>query len=139
MDHQLESMWKTINTTLFEGKLSPLAAINWEETSGPNGIGAHGKFVPQSKCIMIDQKFRFDEGAKSPKEIAKRMVALSLLVHEMVHHALHERGAPSPGQHGEAFMAEARRISKIMGGVEPSKEDLAQWPVDLGQFALAVD
>lgn len=131
MDKDLLSMWTEINQEYFAGELQPLAAINWEVTSGPEGIDAYGIFVAKSNCIIIDEKFRFDEAAiqaGDKKEEAKAEYAYRLLMHEMVHQALHQKNAPRPGGHGVSFLAEAERISKQMGIEAPTAANVHQWP-----------
>jgi hypothetical protein len=130
MDHRLESMWTTINETLFEGKLLPLVSVDWGETSGADGIGAHGKFFPKSRCIVIDEKFKFDEDKireGNKKEEVKAEVAYRLLIHEMIHQSLHQNDAQLPGQHGEAFLAEAQRIAPLLG-IEIPTGKVERWP-----------
>jgi hypothetical protein len=131
MDKHLHSMWTDINTRYFGGDLQPLAAIDWGEISGPKGIGAHGVFYPKSNCIVIDEKFRFDEAAikASDKEEEEKLeCAYRLLMHEMVHQALHQKKAPDPGKHDESFLAEAKRISTQAGFEPPTAENVHQWP-----------
>lgn len=132
MDHHLECMWKTINDTLFGGKLLPLTTIDWGDTSGAGGIGAHGKFFPESRCIVIDEKVKFDEAKireKDRVELAKAEVAYRLLIHEIIHQSLHQNGALLPGQHGEAFLAEAQRIAPLLG-IEIPTDKVDRWPLD---------
>jgi hypothetical protein len=131
MDKDLLGMWTDINTNYFAGELQPLAAIDWGETSGSEGIGAHGVFFPKSNCIVIDKKFRFDEEAfrAGDKEEAEKVeCAYRLLMHEMVHQALHQTKAPQPGRHGASFLAEAERISKQTGLEPPTAENVHPWP-----------
>jgi hypothetical protein len=131
MDKHLLSMWTEINKEYFGGELQPLAAIDWEETSGSEGIGAHGVFFFKSNCIVIDKKFRFDEEAiraGNKEEKGKLECAYRLLMHEMVHQASYQKEAPQPGRHGESFLAEAERISKQMGLEVPTAENVHQWP-----------
>jgi hypothetical protein len=128
MDKHLQSMWVEINQSFFAGELKPLRDIDWGETSGPNGIGAHGRFF-KSRCIVIDEKFRFDEAAikaGDKKEEGNAECAYRLLVHEMVHQLLDERN--SPQGHGASFLAEVQRISKQMGEEPPTAENATRWP-----------
>jgi hypothetical protein len=100
MDSQLQKMWEGINQRHFDDELKPLAAVDWDEISGENGIGAHGLFFPKSRCIVIDENFRFDEEAiraGDEKEKYKAECAYLLLIHEMVHQVLYQRKAPQPG------------------------------------------
>lgn len=132
MDKHLQTMWHEINKAHFDGQLQPLATIDWGKTSGPEGIGAHGKFFQKSKCIVIDEKFNFDEDALhagDKAEAAKAEVAYRLMMHEMVHQALHQKKAPDPGGHGASFLAEAQRIAQQLGEKPPAAEDLHQWPL----------
>jgi hypothetical protein len=90
----LRGMWEDIKQRYFGGELEPLAAIDWDEISGDNGIGAHGVFFNKSRCIVIDEKFRFvEEAIRAGDEEENRKVecAYRLLMHEMVHQALHQR------------------------------------------------
>jgi hypothetical protein len=124
-------MWEDINQLYFGGELKPVADIDWGELSGEQGIGAHGVFFDKSRCIAIDEKFRFDEEATkagSKEEKRKLECAYRLLMHEMVHQALYQRKAPRPGQHGESFLAEAVRISKLLGDEPPTEENVHRWP-----------
>jgi hypothetical protein len=133
MDRRLQEMWEEINQRYFSGELEPLADIDWAETSGDNGIGAHGVFFDKSRCIAIDEKFRFDEEAiKAGDEGESRKVecAYRLLMHEMVHQALYQRKAPQPGGHGASFLAEAERISKQLGQEPPTAANVQRWPFD---------
>ncbi|MHC2531853.1 hypothetical protein [Bradyrhizobium diazoefficiens] len=134
MNERLESMWREINREFFGDELKPLAEIAFAETSGSGGIGAHGKFFDKSRCIAIDEKFKFDEEAirgGSAEETNKVELAYRVLMHEMVHQALFERGAEKPGGHGEMFLAEAQRISKQMGEEPPTPENVVRWPLHL--------
>jgi len=124
-------MWEEINETYFSGELQPLAAIGWEETSGEDGIGAHGMFVAASRCIIIDQKYRFDADAireGDENERAKCEIAYRLMMHEMVHQAVHQREGKKGG-HGAPFLAEAERISRLMGEEPPTAENVLRWPL----------
>jgi hypothetical protein len=135
MDSQLQKMWEGINQRYFDDELKPLAAVDWDEISGENGIGAHGLFFPKSRCIVIDENFRFDEEAiraGDEKEKYKAECAYLLLIHEMVHQVLYQRKAPQPGGHGASFLAEAERISKQMGQELPTAENVKRWPVPAG-------
>jgi hypothetical protein len=134
MDSHLQSMWTEINQGYFGGELKPLAALDWDEISGENGIGAHGVFFSKSRCIVIDEKFKFDEEAvKEGNEEENRKVdhAYRLLMHEMVHQALHQRKADRPGGHGASFLAEAKRISEQMGQEAPTADNVKRWPFHL--------
>jgi hypothetical protein len=132
-DEYLERTWQALNKDCFEGKLDELWALGWGELSGPNGIGAHGFYRPQSKCIVIDSRFKPDwEKAleNNAAELVKADLAVRLLAHEMLHQALHQRNASRAGQHGEAFIDEATRISGIMNWHAPADEkEAAQWPL----------
>ncbi|MCP4120462.1 MAG: SprT family zinc-dependent metalloprotease [Bacteroidetes bacterium] len=131
MNEVLESLWIKINSDFFDGKLHPLAEIEWVELSGENGIGAHGRYVPQSMCIMIDSRFEPDKiklRHKDKTEEAKLEVSYRLLVHEMVHQALHEKNAPNPGGHGKSFLEEAHRVSKILEVPPPNISECSSWP-----------
>jgi hypothetical protein len=102
-DH-LHSMWEDINNRYFGGELKPLA-IGWGGISGPEGIGAHGKFIAASRCIIIDEKFRFDEVAiqnGSEEEERKCEQTYRLLIHEMIHQAVHQRTG-AKGGHGPTW------------------------------------
>jgi hypothetical protein len=93
MDRRLQEMWEDINPRYFDGELEPLADIDWGETSGPGGFGAHGVYF-KSRCIAIDEKYKFDEEAiraGNEEEKAKLEVAYGLLMHEMVHQVLYQR------------------------------------------------
>jgi hypothetical protein len=132
-------MWEDINRSQFGGELKPLAALDWGELSGENGIGAHGVFFPRSRCIVIDQKFKFDDEAireGNEEEKRKAEQAYCLLMHEMVHQALYQKRADKPGGHGATFLAEAERISKQMGQELPTSDNVKRWPfhVNLSDF-----
>jgi SprT-like family protein len=132
MDKHLQTMWEEINRDHFGEELKPLADIEWDELSGENGIGAHGRFFPKGNCIAIDEKFRFDEKAMKAgdqQELKKIKVAYCLVMHEMVHQLLHQRNDPKSGGHGESFLAEATRISKQMGVEPPTTENVHHWPL----------
>jgi hypothetical protein len=133
MDRHLQTMWDEINQRHFGGELEPLADIDWAETSGENGIGAHGVFFEKSKAIAIDEKFRFDEEAVKKgdeKETGKVEHAYRLLMHEMVHQALYQKKASQPGGHGASFLAEAERISQQLGLMPPTAQNVQRWPLD---------
>lgn len=134
MDEDLLSMWSEINKECFSGELQRLAAIDWGEISGSEGIGAHGVFFPVSNCIVIDMKFRFDKEAiraGDKKERIKLECAYRLLMHEMVHQSLHQKNAARPGRHDKSFLAEAERISKQIGLEAPTAENVHLWPFRL--------
>jgi hypothetical protein len=135
MDKDLHGMWTDINRNFFAGELQPLAAIDWGEISGPASMEAYGRFIPKAKCIIIDEQFRFDKEAirtgekeEAEKEKNKVECAYRLLMHEMVHQALHQKEAAQPGQHGASFLAEADRISKLAGMECPTAENVDRWP-----------
>jgi hypothetical protein len=132
--NHLQGAWAEINDRHFSGELEPLAAVDWGEISGNQGIGAHGVFFPQSRCIVIDEKFRFVDKlvrAGNEAETCKVEWAYRLLMHEMVHQALFQRNAPKPGKHAEAFLAEAIRISKQLGEEPPIAANVHRWPLHL--------
>ncbi|MET2825841.1 hypothetical protein [Mesorhizobium shangrilense] len=132
MDERLYAMWVQINRTCFDGQLEPLSAIGFEELSGPNGIGAHGKYVLQSKCIMIDKLFEFSEDdrlAGDDEALAKAEIACRLMVHEMIHQALYQHKKPNPGGHGNSFFDEAQRIANLTGDDAPTLETANRWPI----------
>jgi hypothetical protein len=133
MDEHLRSMWKNINQRFFAGVLEELAAIDWGSISGPESMGAFGCYIPESKCIIIADRFKFDAAkiqAGDETENAKCEVAFRLMMHEMIHQALYQKKAPSPGQHRDAFIAEATRIAEHLK-VPPPKDEAAaaRWPV----------
>ena len=49
VEEWLQAEWGRPNQMPFDGGLQPLEAINWEILSGPDRIGAHGKYVHESK------------------------------------------------------------------------------------------
>ena len=125
-------MWRTINDAHFGGQLTPLATIDWAHTSGPEGIGAHGRYYPKSKCIVIDEKFKFAKDAihsVNKAELSNAEIAYRLLMHEMVHQALHQNKASKPGGHGTAFLKEAQRIAGQLGEKLPTEGDVDKWPL----------
>ena len=132
MDPELSALWSNFNMQAFGGQLHPLSGIDYHVTSGADGIGAHGVYFHRSNAIAIDEKFRYDRAkvvARDQIETAKCDVVMMLLVHEMVHQALHQRQALKPGKHDDAFMAEAARISPLIGVDAPtSKTEAAGWP-----------
>jgi hypothetical protein len=132
MDTELNALWSTFNTQVFGGELRPLSGIDYGVTSGEDGIGAHGVYFDKANAIVIDEKFRYDRAkvvAGDVIEGAKCEVVMMLLVHEMVHQALHQRQASKPGKHDEAFMAEAARISPLIRVEAPSsKREAEGWP-----------
>lgn len=133
MDSELCSMWKDINDKCFGGELLPLADIDWGETSGKNGFRAHGFFSPKSRCIAIDQIFRFSADAirsGDKTEEANAMIAYGLMMHEMVHQALHQRNVAQPNGHGDAFLEEAQRIAALTGESSPTAENVRSWPLN---------
>lgn len=141
MDKLLESMWDELNNRHFEGQLEKLTAIGWGELSGPKGIGAHGKFIPRSKCIIIDEMFKFDPEAmkrKDPQEWGKFDIAQRLLLHEMVHQSLHQKKKPNPGGHGASFLEEAQRIAQSLGEKPPTADNVDRWP-GTSLFDIPVD
>ncbi|SOC89928.1 hypothetical protein SAMN05421890_4917 [Ensifer adhaerens] len=132
----LRSMWDDINAACFAGELTPPADISWQETGGENGIGAHGVYLPKPNAIAIDERFRPDIAAvkaKDPKEIGKLEIVYRLVIHEMIHQALHQRNAPTPGGHGASFCSEAERVAKLLAasGIEvvtPTLDNAKYWP-----------
>jgi len=133
MDDDLRRMWQEINEDHFAGDLKPLTSIDWAAISGEEGIGALGRFYPKSRCIAIDETFRFNREAiraEDKIEEIKLEVAYRLLMHEMIHQALHEKKAPNPGGHGASFLEEARRIAQQLGEKTPAEEDARHWPLN---------
>lgn len=132
MDPELSALWSNFNTQAFGGELRPLSGIGYDVTSGEDGIGAHGVYFHKSNAIVIDEKFRYDRAkvlAGDLVEMAKCEVVMMLLVHEMVHQALHQRQALRPGKHDDAFMEEAARISPLIEVEGPSSKAEAEgWP-----------
>lgn len=142
MDEHLKSMWEDINERYFGGELEELWAIDWGPISGPGTMEAFGRYIPQSKCMIIADRFQFDAAkiqAGDEKEEAKLEVAYGLMVHEMIHQALHQKQASSPGQHQDAFIAEATRIAERLKVSAPiDKANSAQWP-DIAGLLVAFD
>ena len=132
MDEHLKSIWEGINESCFDGELEELLAIDWGPISGPGTMEAFGRYIPRSKCMIIADRFQFDADkiqAGDKKEEAKAEVAYRLMVHEMIHQALHQKQAPSPGQHRDAFIAEATRIAERLQTQAPIDEtESAGWP-----------
>lgn len=132
MDQHLKGMWEAINQQFFGGELEALWAIDWGPISGPGTMEAFGRYIPQSKCIIIADRFQFDADkirSGDKQEAAKAEIAYRLMLHEMIHQSLHQIKAPSPGQHREAFIAEAERIAVLLKVPPPLNEvDAARWP-----------
>jgi hypothetical protein len=139
MDEHLKSMWEDINKMFFDGKLKELLAIDWGAISGEGTMEAFGRYFQKSKCMIIADRFQFDAarvGAGDEKEGAKAEVAYRLMIHEMIHQALHQRRAPSPGKHRDAFIAEATRIAQCRKEQAPINEaEAARWPEIIGLLA----
>jgi hypothetical protein len=131
MPERLNSMWEDINTRYFAGELEPLSCIFWDKLTADEGIGAHGFYEWRGRGIVIDDEFKFDDAlvaAGDEKENAKMEAAYRLVLHEMIHQALHERGDPRFGKHEKPFLDEAIRIAEIMGMPPPALADVRQWP-----------
>jgi hypothetical protein len=54
---------RRLTTRISTANSSQLATIDWAPISGPEGIGAHGRYFHRSKCIVIDEKFKFSKDA----------------------------------------------------------------------------
>ena len=131
MDDLLLDMWTKINKEAFGGGLEQLAALSFETLSGQDGIGAHGRYVPQSRCMMIDARFEPDSTKANngnKLELAKCYVTYLLLVHEMVHQSLHLKNAKQPGGHGDEFIVEASRVAEVLRLGAADKDNAARWP-----------
>ncbi len=106
MDEDLRIMWETIDDPFFDGQLKSLAAIDWAETSGPEGDGAHGRYCLEEERIVIDDMFRFSRDSICMGDKAAEVnteVAYILWIHGMFHQFLHQNMAPNPGGHGRSF------------------------------------
>ena len=128
----LMDMWVSNNERFFGGKLKPPLEITWQELSGENGMGCHGVYFDKSNCIAIDEKFKFDPAMVElvEDEARKANIADCLVLHEMIHQAMHQNGEPKFGKHGEAFIREASRVALIAGGTAPtSREEAERWPL----------
>jgi hypothetical protein len=132
MDTDLEKIWTDFNDACFSCSLKAVLDIDWHELSGEHGIGAHGKYLPRINAIAIDQLVKFDANAvRAGDASAKRKyeIASGLVLHEMVHQSLYEKNAPHPGQHGQSFIAEAWRISELLGLTAPNEQSASRWPL----------
>ena len=131
MNERLNSMWAEINKRFFNDELKPLALIDWDEIGGDEGLNAHGFYEKRGRGIYIDDEFEFDEDrviSGDAKEHAKVEASYLILLHEMIHQALHERGDPNFGQHQQPFLDEAVRIAAIMKVEPPTLDAVNQWP-----------
>lgn len=136
MNDILESMWQEINQIYFNNELQPLADIEWCETGGEHGIGAHGVYFPKSHAIAIDQRFKFEIQKLVVKNAESQVNAdfnYRLMLHEMIHQSLHEKGVLDFGKHRSSFVEEAERIAKILkeNGIEvdpPTADNAYRWP-----------
>lgn len=131
MPELLNSMWIDINERFFNNDLKPLSLIDWDELRGEEGIGAHGFYEKNGRGIFIDDEFKFDAElvrAGDKKETAKMDGAYLVLMHEMIHQAIHERGDPNFGKHHQSFLDEAVRIAAIMEVDPPTLAEVTQWP-----------
>lgn len=137
MTDVLRSMWDDINARCFDGELTPPVDISWQETGGENGVGAHGIYFPKVNAIAIDDRFRPDtEAVRSGdrSETMKLEITYRLVIHEMIHQALYQKRAPSPGGHGASFCSEAERVAGLLvaNGIEvvaPTLENAKRWPL----------
>lgn len=132
MDEILLNIWHEHNRRFFDCALEPPREIAWQELSGEQGIGAHGIYLDKVKCIAIDERFRFDPEKTTTDSAEKGKVAIvyGLVLHEMVHQALHQQGEENFGKHGDAFIKEASRIAEIAGGITPKgHEEAVRWPL----------
>lgn len=133
MDKHLHGMWLDINEHYFDNQLIPLADIDYGELSGPDGIGAHGIYIGNGNCIIIDQLFKFDEEAvRKDVELEKNKLEIvyRLVLHEMLHQAVHQNAGRIIGGHGQEFLEEARRVAKLLAQPEPTEENVARWPLN---------
>lgn len=131
MDGALLAMWRELNYRLFDGSLKEIVDIDWHALAGDDNLNAYGLFMHKVRCIAIDEQFRFDTAgveAGVASEIAKKEISYLLVVHEMIHQALHEKGVERFGRHGAEFVEMATSITPKLGITAPTEMDAHRWP-----------
>ena len=119
MDRDLLDIWQTINKDCFGGRLRVVTDIDWHQLSGEDNLDAFGIYIPQVGSIAIDERFKFDKArcaARDEVELAKVEVAYRIVMHEMIHQALHQKEVDGFGGHGTEFVDEAAPIAAKLGG-----------------------
>lgn len=132
MDEDLKRIWDSFNDEFFDSQLNAPNDIDWHSLSGTENLEAFGMYMPRIKSIAIDEQFRFDNvrcDAGDEAELAKAEAACRLVLHEMIHQSLHQRGESRFGKHGAEFVAEATPISLKLGIAPPTERDAHRWPV----------
>jgi len=125
-------MWVEINKRYFDDQFTALAEIDYLILSGSDGIGAHGMYSGNGKCIIIDTLFKFDgEAVRSGnlEEQFKFDLVYGLMMHEMLHQSVHEKAGRIIGGHGPAFLEEAKRVASLLEEPAPTPENVARWPL----------
>lgn len=131
MNNELLAMWIEINDRFFDGNLNEINDIDWHALAGDENLNAFGIYMHKVGCIAIDQQFKFDpEGCKdgNETELAKAEIAYRLVLHEMIHQALHQKGIERFGKHGAEFVEQAIPIAAKLGTAQPTEESAYCWP-----------
>jgi hypothetical protein len=132
MDNDLKCIWDGINDEFFDCRLNAPSDIDWHLLSGADNLEAFGMYLPWPKSIAIDEQFRFDRGrcdAGDEAEMVKVKIVFCLVLHEMIHQSLHQKGEARFGKHGAEFVAEATPISARLGIAPPTELNAHRWPI----------
>jgi len=130
----LMDQWRKLNDDHFGGRLQEPPEVDWVE-----GISAFGQFGRVFGAIGINAQFRDVEESVRAAKVSKRMptdeecarlvFVLGILLHEMVHQALHSDGSRS-GAHADEFVAMANSIDQVAELKWPvcTADNAARWP-----------
>lgn len=124
-------MWIELNDRFFDGSLKEIIDVDWHALAGDENHNAYGIYMDKVRCIAIDEQFEFDPAgveAGIETEIAKKEISYRLVLHEMIHQALHQKGVERFGGHGAEFVEQASSIAPKLGIAAPTKKDAHRWP-----------
>lgn len=131
MDRELLKIWHNINDDYFDGRLCTITDIDWHPLSGNNNLNAFGIYLHRVKSIAIDERFKFDKAkceSQDEAELAKVEIVFRLVLHEMIHQWLHQKGIKRFGAHGDDFIAEATMLSEKLDIDPPAEHNAYCWP-----------
>jgi hypothetical protein len=130
----LAKNWTLINDDLFAGQLT-IPVLRIADLEAWNAFGTYQQNAAGEAIISLEARL-FTGDLPETKGMDKKGLGLfiiDVLTHEMAHQKTHEvcdeRG------HGEAFLAEARRISALLRGFRKSAPwltlaDCKHWPMN---------
>lgn len=152
LDPKLLQLWRDINARGFQGSLAPPQGLGWLTQAEREALGGDlwGVATPMG-LIGIDDRLRpsslpaeyFNDPSKEAevdREAAKLTAATMVLIHEMVHQALHQ--ADVRHDHDAAFVSRALAVHGCLSEIRcyplPNESNAAFWPCPVDVFKYRI-